>query len=127
MCLTIVLGNKTDPKEELAQESTSKAGAKRKKTSNNSEKSKLAKAEADVSTGKKVVDRNIDNVKDELSKASELESQLEAQTKALWALKDDLKKYVSTGELREMLEANDQESSGSELDLRDRWCGSSAG
>ncbi|KAH0688354.1 hypothetical protein KY285_018923 [Solanum tuberosum] len=113
-------GNKTDPKEELAQESTSKAGAKRKNPSNNSEKSKLAKAEADVSTGKKVVDRNIDNVKDELSKASELESQLEAQTKALWALKDDLKKHVSTGELREMLEANDQESSGSELDLRDR-------
>nr|XP_019068687.1 poly [ADP-ribose] polymerase 1 isoform X2 [Solanum lycopersicum] len=113
-------GNKTDPKEELAQESTSKAGAKRKKTSNNSEKSKVAKAELDVSTGKKVVDRNIDNVKVELSKGSELESQLEAQTKALWALKDDLKKHVSTGELREMLEANDQESSGSELDLRDR-------
>lgn len=113
-------GNKTDPKEELAQESTSKAGAKRKKTSNNSEKSKLAKAEADVSTGKKVVDRNTNNVKDEPSKASELESQLEAQTKALWALKDDLKKHVSIGELREMLEANDQESTGSELDLRDR-------
>lgn len=67
-----------------------------------------------------MVEKKIGNVKDELSKASELESQLEAQTKALWALKDDLKKHVSTGELREMLEANDQESSGSELDLRDR-------
>ncbi|CAN4093329.1 unnamed protein product [Withania somnifera] len=115
-------GNKTDPKEEVAQESTSKAGGKRKKTSKNSEKSKLAKAETDVSTSKKWVDGNTNSVKDELSKASELESQLEAQTKALWALKDDLKKHVSIGELREMLEANDQESAGSELDLRDR-CG----
>ncbi|KAK4344776.1 hypothetical protein RND71_034952 [Anisodus tanguticus] len=49
----------------------------------NSEKSKLAKAETDVSTSKKVLDRNTNNVKDEFSKASELESQLEAQTKAL--------------------------------------------
>ncbi|PHU22660.1 Poly [ADP-ribose] polymerase 1 [Capsicum chinense] len=113
-------GNTIDPKEELAQESTSKAGAKRKKTSNNSETSKVVKAEADVSAGKKVLGRNSNNAKDELSKASELESQLEAQTKALWALKDDLKKHVTTGELREMLEANDQETSGSELDLRDR-------
>ncbi|XP_009617761.1 poly [ADP-ribose] polymerase 1 isoform X1 [Nicotiana tomentosiformis] len=113
-------GNKTEPKEELAQESTSKAGAKRKKASKNSEKLKIAKAEADVSASKNVLDRNTNNVKDGLSKASELESQLEAQTKALWALKDDLKKHVSTGELREMLEANDQESTGSELDLRDR-------
>ncbi|XP_060180948.1 poly [ADP-ribose] polymerase 1 [Lycium barbarum] len=117
---SVSTGNKTEPKKEPEWESTSKAGAKRKKASNNSEKLKLAKAEADVSTGKKVLDRNTNNVKEEFVKASELESQLEAQSKALWALKDDLKKHVSTVELRQILEANDQESTGSELDLRDR-------
>lgn len=53
--------------------------------------------------------------------SSDLESKLEAQSKALWALKDELKKYVTTAELREILEANGQDSTGSELDLRDRW------
>nr|GLL30729.1 poly [ADP-ribose] polymerase 1 isoform X2 [Ipomoea trifida] len=90
-------------KEEPLQESTSTAGAKRKKSSNNDQKSKLAKTEPDIVT-----------------KSSELESQLKAQSKALWALKDDLKKHVSTAELREMLECNDYVSTGSELDLRDR-------
>ncbi|KAH9624088.1 hypothetical protein KSS87_022973 [Heliosperma pusillum] len=50
-----------------------------------------------------------------------LDRKLEAQTKALWDLKDDLKKYVSTVELRQMLEINGQSTSGSELLLRDRW------
>ncbi|EPS63698.1 hypothetical protein M569_11084 [Genlisea aurea] len=49
-----------------------------------------------------------------------LESEMEKQTKALWDLKDDLKKSVSTSELREMLEGNGQDSRGSELDLRER-------
>lgn len=48
-------------------------------------------------------------------------NKLEAQSKGLWKLKDDLKKHVTTSELREMLESNDQDSTGSELDLRDRW------
>ncbi|KAI7983448.1 Poly [ADP-ribose] polymerase 1 [Camellia lanceoleosa] len=56
---------------------------------------------------------------DELPKTSDLEIQLEAQTKELWALKDDLKKHVTTAELREMLEANGQNSTRSEFDLRD--------
>lgn len=96
-------------KEELVLESTPIAGAKRKKSSNNDQKSKLAKTEPDVFAS------------DVVTKTSGLESQLEAQTKALWALKDDLKKHVSTAELREMLECNDYVSTGSELDLRDRW------
>ena len=55
------------------------------------------------------------------SETSDLESKLESQTKALWVLKDNLKKHVTTAELRAMLDANDQVSTGSELDLRDRW------
>ncbi|KFL90577.1 Poly [ADP-ribose] polymerase-1 [Acetobacter malorum] len=53
--------------------------------------------------------------------ASDVGDKLEAQTKELWALKDDLKKHVTNAEMREMLEANDQDSTGSELDLRERW------
>lgn len=58
---------------------------------------------------------------DDSGEACNIENRLEAQSKELWALKDDLKKHVTTAELREMLEANDQDSTGSELDLRDRW------
>lgn len=80
-----------------------KGSSKRKGAVDRDQKSKIAKTEVG-----------------ELE-PSKLHSLLEAQTKELWALKDDLKKHVSTVELREMLEANNQDSSGSELDLRDRW------
>ncbi|KAK3204370.1 hypothetical protein Dsin_018416 [Dipteronia sinensis] len=49
-----------------------------------------------------------------------METKLEIQTKEPWALKDDLKKHVTTLELHEILEANGQDSTGSELDLLDR-------
>jgi len=58
---------------------------------------------------------------DDSGVAHDLENRLEAQSKDLWALKDDLKKHVTTAEMREMLDANGQDSTGSELDLRDRW------
>ena len=56
---------------------------------------------------------------DENPKASDLESLIVAQTKELWAFKDDLKMHVTTGELKEMLKANEQHSTGSEFGLRD--------
>lgn len=52
---------------------------------------------------------------------SDLEKKLKEQSELLWSIKDELKKNVSTAEMREMLEENDQGSSGSEYDLRDRW------
>lgn len=96
-------GPKDEVKEDKEpQESTSK-GTKRKKGFSRDIKSKAFKAEGE-----------------EKPKASDVDSKLEAQTKALWALKDELKKYVTTAELREMLEANGQDSTGSEPDLRER-------
>ncbi|KZV34358.1 poly [Dorcoceras hygrometricum] len=88
--------------KKLFQDSTPKSGNKRKRASES--------------------DQKLKNSKDggEHSKVPVPESQLEDQTKALWALKDDLKKHVTSSELREMLEANDQDSRGSELDLRER-------
>ncbi|GMP99507.1 hypothetical protein CsSME_00046950 [Camellia sinensis var. sinensis] len=95
--------------KESLQQSTLKGGAKRKRAVSGDQKSKLSRSE-----------ENSNLLGNEHPKSSDLESLLEAQTKELWALKDDLKKKVTTAELREMLEANSQDSTGSELDLRDR-------
>jgi hypothetical protein len=116
-------GTKVEIQEnkELLQQSTSKAGVKRKKEDGGDQKPKVAKAIGDMSASRAACMENVADSRDEHSKASDLESKLETQTKELWALKDDLKKHVTTAELREMLEANGQDSAGSELDLRERW------
>lgn len=85
-----------------------KAGTKRRNDSGDNEKSKLAKTSFDMSAS------------GSLQPCSK-ERETEAQTKELWNLKDDLKKYVTTAEMREMLEINEQSTRGSELDLRDKW------
>ncbi|VVB07527.1 unnamed protein product [Arabis nemorensis] len=90
-----------------ARQTNSKAGTKRRMNSDDNEKSKLAKTSLEMST------------RGALQPCSK-ERDMEAQTKELWDLKDDLKKYVTTAELREMLEANEQSPRGSELDLRDK-------
>lgn len=114
--------SKGDKKPEIQQEkvylqpSTSIGGAKRKGAVNSDQKSKIPKSEA----GGLKREENANLLGDEHPKASDLESRLEAQSKELWALKDDLKKHVTAGEMREMLEDNGQNSAGSELDLRDR-------
>ncbi|KAK6937822.1 Poly(ADP-ribose) polymerase, catalytic domain [Dillenia turbinata] len=119
LVLSVSKETQTTKTSEKLQEETSKGGTKRKKDVGNDQKSKVAKAEgaAIVSSTKT---KGSNELGDQKPSTSELESKLEAQTKELWALKDDLKKYVTTTELREMLEANSQDSTGSELDLRDR-------
>lgn len=114
-------GTKVEVKkdEEPLQQSTSKDGAKRKREVSSDQKSKIAKSEGDA-IDKTKSGKNAENLGDEHAQASNIDKQLEAQTKELWALKDDLQKHVITSELREMLEANNQDSSGSEFDMRDR-------
>lgn len=115
-------GTKVEVKkdEEPLQQSTSKGGAKRTRDVSSDQKSKIAKSEGDA-LDKTKSGKNAENLGDEHAQASNMDKQLEAQTKELWALKDDLQKHVITSELREMLEANNQDSTGSEFDLRDRW------
>ena len=93
------------------EKETVKGGSKRKGAVDRDQKSKIAKTEDDPLTPK--TSKNSNNLVDH--------SLLEAQTKELWALKDHLKKHVTTSEMREMLEANNQDSSGPEHELRDRW------
>jgi len=107
----------TNIETEKGKESTSKGGIKRGKDSDSERKSKVAKAKGDVSASSAL---SVKNHK-ETGEACDLEKKMEIQSKEIWALKDDLKKNVITTELREMLEANNQDSTGSELDLRDRW------
>lgn len=95
------------------QGATSK-GIKRKNTENIKLKSKVPKHDVEqpkIGASSKTHDSNV----------SDLDTKLEEQTKALWNIKDELKKHVSASELREMLQENGQYSSGSEFDLRDRW------
>ncbi|KAI3678826.1 hypothetical protein L6452_38129 [Arctium lappa] len=113
-----VLTTKKGKDEVKEEKETLKGSSKRKGAVDHDQKSKIAKIESDPSTQKTLKSGNISG--DRELEPAKLHSLLEAQTKELWALKDDLKKSVSTTELREMLEANNQDSSGSELDLRDR-------
>lgn len=103
--------------KESTQQSSSKGGTKRGKDAEGEQKSKAAKVKGDVSASRVAAVKNADDS----GAARDLENRLEAQSKDLWALKDDLKKHVTTAEMREMLDANGQDSTGSELDLRDRW------
>lgn len=115
------LSSEKTEKEEKEVFSTSRAGAKRKKDVTNNQTSKVMKFEGNVSGSRCDSSEDLEKNAVEDVKMLKLEAELEGQTKELWALKDDLKKHVSTAEMREMLEANGLDSSGSELDLRDRW------
>ncbi|KAL4370964.1 poly [ADP-ribose] polymerase 1 [Arachis hypogaea] len=111
-------GPKVESEEtkESIRQTNSKGGTKRGKDAAGGQKSKVAKVKGDESASSVASMKN----SSDLDKVNDLENRLEAQSKELWALKDDLKKHVTTPELREMLEANNQDSTGSELDLRDR-------
>ncbi|KAF6175035.1 hypothetical protein GIB67_039583 [Kingdonia uniflora] len=102
------------------EEKSSKAGTKRKRTAKGNQKSEVSIVEGNLSANKVSAENEPNESENQNQSASDLKAKLEAQTKELWAIKDELKKDVTTAELREMLEANSQDSSGSELDLRDR-------
>ncbi|XP_022728046.1 poly [ADP-ribose] polymerase 1-like [Durio zibethinus] len=112
-------GEGTEVPEDKQLQSTSIAGRKRKKDVGDGQKSKVTKLEGDAPTNSAGSMKNANDLLDIKPKDSDLESKMETQTKELWALKDELKKHVTTAELREMLEANGQDAAGSELDLRD--------
>lgn len=105
-------------KKELPQQSTSK-GNKRKKDSVDEQKKKVPKTEGNIGASKVSTSQNECESKNHNMHATALDKLLEEQTKALWAIKDNLKKHVTTADMREMLEANGQDSTGSESELRD--------
>ncbi|OVA02446.1 BRCT domain [Macleaya cordata] len=99
--------------------STGKSEIKRKSGVSSDRKSKIHKAVGIVSVSKVTNENNASDLAIRIRDSSKMESNLEAQNKALWTIKDDIKKHVTIAEMREMLEVNGQHSAGSELDLID--------
>ncbi|KAL3678725.1 hypothetical protein R1sor_021681 [Riccia sorocarpa] len=107
-----------------------KEAAKRAKTEDHEEPSPKGqkgrgkgKGEASASADKKgrsTSDEGAKESPEDIDNSNELDKKLEKQAKAIWSLKDDLKKNVSTSEMRSMLSANGMDVSGTELELRDR-------
>jgi hypothetical protein len=127
---------KEAPKESPVQDSQTKPARPSKaadKVTNNGAEDKPKKrqkkedGEAKVNSAavdKKPIDKKQAKGKEVVPasrEAIELDKKLEKQSKDMWELKDNLHQHVSTAELREMLIANNQDASGSEYDLRDRW------
>lgn len=94
-------------------------GTKRKKGMTD-EQPTVKAAKLEETSSLKVVAKKSGNADSGLSD-SDLEKKLKEQSDLLWSIKDELKKNVSTAEMRDMLEANGQDPSGSEYNLRDRW------
>ncbi|KAG1354900.1 putative Poly [ADP-ribose] polymerase [Cocos nucifera] len=102
------------------QEQQLSKGTKRKKVGSEDHHSKVPKSDENDSAGGVLSKENPAESGNAHSSSVEFEKKLEEQSKTLWEIKDELKKHVMTAELREMLEANGQDSAGSEYDLRDR-------
>ncbi|KAG8099933.1 hypothetical protein GUJ93_ZPchr0013g36640 [Zizania palustris] len=101
-------------------EQTTSKGSKRKNSDNDIHDCKAPKLDERIlkgaaqNKGKAVVSC------DSNASSTDLEKKLKEQSDTLWKLKDELKKHVSTAELRDMLEANGQDTSGPERHLLDR-------
>ncbi|KAL2609830.1 hypothetical protein R1flu_028403 [Riccia fluitans] len=101
------------PKTEEGQEPSPKVQKGRKK-GNEGARASAAEKKGNKNSSEKEAKGSSDH------NSSELDKNLEIQAKAIWSLKDDLKKNVLPSEMRSMLSANDMDVSGTELELRDR-------
>ncbi|CAL9164864.1 poly [ADP-ribose] polymerase 1-like isoform X1 [Musa acuminata AAA Group] len=111
--------SRKDTSKKTEDQVTSRS-AKRKAVGSDEQKAKVSKSEKRNSAGKTSTNGSKDEPNHGDFSTIGLEKKLEEQSKLLWDIKDQLKIHVTTAELREMLEANGQDSTGSEYDLRDR-------
>ncbi|XP_062190383.1 poly [ADP-ribose] polymerase 1 [Phragmites australis] len=94
-------------------------GSKRKKGENDVHDCKAPKLIGSISEGTMRNKGKLVDPCDSNAVSADLQQKLKEQSDTLWKLKDELKKHVSTAELRDMLEANEQDSSGPERQLLD--------
>ncbi|KAJ3678554.1 hypothetical protein LUZ60_002357 [Juncus effusus] len=115
-----LLNKKNETKNQEDEQKVTK-GTKRKKGGASAEPStsKAPKSEPHENPGKGNPG-NAESGNPSSDSSAELEKKLKEQSELIWKMKDELKKHVTTGEMREMLEINGQDSTGSEYDLRDR-------
>ncbi|CAN6171745.1 unnamed protein product [Urochloa humidicola] len=95
-------------------------GSKRKKGENDMQSCKVPKLDGSTSEGTMQNKGKLVDPCDSKANSSDIQQKLKEQSDTLWKLKDELKKHVSTAELRDMLEANEQDTSGPERHLLDR-------
>nr|CAB3452679.1 unnamed protein product [Digitaria exilis] len=96
-------------------------GSKRKKGENDMQSCKAPKLDGSTSEGTMQDKGKLVDPHDSNASSADIQQKLKEQSDTLWKLKDELKKHVSTAELRDMLEANEQDTSGPERHLLDRW------
>ncbi|KAF0888017.1 hypothetical protein E2562_009602 [Oryza meyeriana var. granulata] len=94
-------------------------GSKRKNSDNGMHDCKSPKINRSISEGAQNKGKSVVSCESNAS-STDLQEKLKEQSDTLWKLKDELKKHVSTAELRNMLEANGQDTSGPERHLLDR-------
>ncbi|KAG2641532.1 poly [ADP-ribose] polymerase 1-like isoform X2 [Panicum virgatum] len=95
-------------------------GSKRKKGESDMQSCKVPKLDGNTSKGAVQNKGKLVDPSDSNASSADLQQKLKEQSDKLWKLKDELKKHVSTAELRDMLEANEQDTSGPERHLLDR-------
>uniref|UniRef100_A0A0D9WXY3 Poly [ADP-ribose] polymerase n=1 Tax=Leersia perrieri TaxID=77586 RepID=A0A0D9WXY3_9ORYZ len=103
-------------------EQTASKGSKRKNSNNDMHDCKAPKIDSNISEGAAKNKGKAVVSCDSYASSTDLQEKLKEQSDTLWKLKDELRKHVSTAELREFLEANGQDTSGPERHLLDR-CG----
>ncbi|OEL20577.1 Poly [ADP-ribose] polymerase 1 [Dichanthelium oligosanthes] len=94
-------------------------GSKRKKGENDMQSCKAAKLDGNTSEGIVQHKGKLVDTCDSNASSADIQQKLKEQSDTLWKLKDELKKHVSAAELRDMLEANEQDTSGPERHLLD--------
>ncbi|RCV10443.1 hypothetical protein SETIT_2G112900v2 [Setaria italica] len=96
-------------------------GSKRKKGENDMQSCKAPKLDESTSEGTVRNKGKLVDPRDSNASSADIQQKLKEQSDTLWKLKDELTKHLSTAELRDMLEANEQDTSGPERLLLDRW------
>ena len=103
------------------QEQTTSKGSKRKNGDNDMQDYKASRLDGSVSEAARPNKGKLVVPCDTNASSADLYEKLKEQSDTLWKLKDELKKHVSAVELRGMLEVNEQDPSGPERDLLERW------
>lgn len=107
-------------KDATNKEQAASKGSKRKNGDNDTNNCKAPKLDESTSEGATRNKGKLVVTCDSNTNLADLHQKLKEQSDTLWKLKDELKKHVSTAELRDMLESNGQDPSGPERHLLDR-------
>ncbi|KQK20109.1 poly [ADP-ribose] polymerase 1 [Brachypodium distachyon] len=102
------------------KQQTTLKGSKRKNGDSDMQECKAPKLDGSISEGATRNRGKLNVPCYSNASSADLQQKLKEQSDTLWKLKDELKKHVTTAELRDMLEANGQDPCGAERHLLER-------